>query len=232
MAMLEDTPYRVYYLIDKNRNHFREINPNVSSQNSSDSDDYKRISIRTRFNKENDFNSVKLIVVTRHDNDLYDHYNDDTTYEEFEWNDISESIVEIISKYYSDHNDEYQRIIKYADMINAMYENPKNILFTCDNEGRPRLGISGLPYIRNGEVLDMSITFSALNDSYFNICINDHNPDYKYQRSFTNDEFHEIVEKAKKYDQLKDIINGFVDDPAAGINLVESMMYNHHTPRW
>lgn len=239
MAMIESTPYRVYYLLNKsdNREVFNPINWNEPSSNSSDSDDDKKVRIHARFGKNNDFYSVVVVSVIKSDDCMYDYYSsdyeDNTDYREFKWDDIDEDIVEIVNRYYSRRETDRARIIRYADRIQAMYENPSNISFVVDIDGRPRVAISGLPYVRDNEVLDMDMTLSTLNESYFNICINDHNPNYRYPScSMTNDELREIIEKAKKYDQLRDRIIRTIDNPDADQKLIESMMYTPYNPRW
>lgn len=212
MAMLESTPYRVYYLIKKNRRNFSGISLNDSPVNSDNSNDTKRASIRVLFNEENNFDSVKLVFATRYEN--YNYYDDCSSYDEFKWNDIDDKVICLIRQYYDDHEDEYSRIVRYADMIQAMYENPDNISFSVDYEGRPRLDVSELPYVSGGKVNDLSVTISTLSDCYYNICINNHDPDASYSsESFTNSELHDIVSKAKKYDSLRSLVGNLLDYP-------------------
>ena len=231
MAMLEDTPYRVYYLIDKNKDKFRRLRVTEPSLNSSISEDDEQISIRALLNTENKFDSVKLAVSHIYEDYTYEYYNYDShrpTYNEYMWNNIDDKVVGIIKNYYQKHEDEYQRIVKYADMIQAMYENPENISFTCDNEGRPRLVISGLPYINDGEVCDISLTISGLNDTYYHICLNDRDSKSKlHSNSFDNHTLEELINKSSKYDQMKDGINGFLDEPDILSRLLASLRYNY-----
>lgn len=238
MAMLESTPYRVYYLLSTSDNNqaFNPINWNESCRDANDSDDRKVI-IRARFGKNNDFYSVVVASVIKSERRTYDYYSygyeDNDDCRQFKWDKIDEDIVDIVNRYYSKREDDRTRIIEYADRIQAMYENPDNISFTVGIDGHPRLSVKGLPYIRDGKVLDMDVKLSTLNESYYNICLNDHNPEYRYHScSFTNDDLREIIEKARKYDQLCDRIVRMIDYPDEDQRILESMMYTPYNPRW
>lgn len=235
MAMLESTPYRVYYLLNTSDNNqvFNPVNWD-ESDNSIDSD--KKVIIHARFDKNNDFYSVVVVSVVKSESHTYDYYyvqeaNED--YRQCKWDDIDEDIVDIVNRYYSKREKDRIRIIEYADRIQAMYENPDRISFTVGIDGQPRLSVTGLPYIRDGKVLDMDLTLSTLNESYYNICLNDNNPEYKNSScSVTNDELREVIEKAKKYDQLRDRIIRMIDYPDDDQRIQESMMYTPYNPRW
>ena len=228
MAKLESTPYRVFYLINhsENRQVLSKMNWNAIASNSQDSDSSKKITIFSRMKTEGDFDTVEVVATIT--TDRYDYtYPSDDDYNRrvFKWNDIDEDIVELVNKYYRTRSREYDRAINYADMIESMFDKPENISFTVDYEGRPRLAVRGLPYIRDNKVLDLSITISSLSDSYYDICINDHDPSTKYSsESFTNNDLHEIVAKAKRYDQLRDRVMRVLDDPDYDMRFIESMM--------
>ena len=214
MPELESTPYRVYYLVSSNSEYFDNIDLTENRTN-----DYETsISIKAVFGRMNDFNTVKLIVTTWVDSDssdLYDYYSDNTQYEEYNWNDISEKVISIINDYYSTRDQEYQTIIRYADMIQSLYEDSTSVSFDCSSHGQPRVLALGIPYIRDGEVLSTSIRLTAPSKYQLCISVDDHNPKYKNNSSirFTVDELREIMKKAEKYDKLRDRVLGIFDDP-------------------
>lgn len=223
MAMLESTPYRVFYLINKpdmDDYHIHIFNWNQYRGAVEDSDRSTIRRIVAPMTKENDFYSVKVkVLINDPDNPEvigdYVDYNREYTYD---WNDIDDEIVYTVNNYYNQNSDARRELIGYADMIQALCENKESIKLSISSDGYPRLEVKGLPYIdeEKREVLSLDTAISQ----FKMICEYDLRIDEKGKESIYGrpSKLREMIAKAEKYDSMLTIISNFLDRPEGILN--------------
>lgn len=219
MAMLEETPYRVYYLID---NYYTTSgkydskcvwrSEHISERNITGVENYY---IDTELPSYNDFYSLKVRLkkVTRTVIKNGDSLEDET--EKFfgsnPWNDLSELVVSIINDFY-DRSVETRRIrkniVKYADLVQILIENPEKVIeVDMDDRGIPSIDIHGLPMMADPfKRLDLKIgTDESCND-----CVLTLSGGMNEELSLTTRELYDCKRKSDSYDNFCKVIHDAV----------------------
>ena len=178
MAMLESTPYRVYYLINCPWNTYENRRLwDYKRSKEGDLGVYTRI--KAVMTKPNDFSSVivKATGVSEVDCIIGENVTD---YEDMPWYDISEDFIRIINNYYDreDNKGKRDQQIRYADRIEKLLTEHDSFKLTLDSRGFPRVEIRGLPYLNSDNALDETRVIIELNDE---------GTDYKYTISTGKD---------------------------------------------
>lgn len=148
MPILEDTKYRVYYLINNGVCDYPDSkfmwNPNYENQGTED-----QINRYIVIEAETDEKFMN-VTVKAHEETKYLHKNkvEKARFRTMPWNDIDEDIIDIVNIFYSkrDNGDLRRRQISYADRIQRLFENPAAIDLKII-EGSPKVSITGLPYL-------------------------------------------------------------------------------------
>ena len=224
MAMLETTPYRVFYLINcpENTPDFRFI-WGLDVDRTEDTQTSKYTSIVATMNVPNDFSSV---VVEAMDVTEYRFFNSElgtrseqTSYKScppMPWNDIDERIVNLVERMYERSDNEgygrRERQIDYADSIQKLFENPNSIKLSVDERGNPKVEVHGLPYLYTAGRPDTAsvVIDSSLysNDYVYTI---DMGSDYYNPVTFTGNELHDHIYKSKKYEEVRETMKKLLD---------------------
>lgn len=224
MAMLESTPYRVYYLINcpENTPDFRFIwgldvdrTADVDGPGSCQTNRYT--SVVATLKDPNDFSSAVVeamdVIEMRMYNRELDIMSEQTSYQTYPvmpWNDIDQRIVDMIDAFYAkdDNKGRRKRQVDYADRIQELFENPESVKVSIDDHGHPHVDIRGLPYLYTGGRSECAIV-SIKSDPYMN--------DYEYTIdmgssyyepvTFTGVELHNYISQSKKYQEIDKVMS-------------------------
>ena len=215
MAMLETTPYRVFYLINcpENTPDFRFI-WGLDVERTSDTQINRYTSIVATMKVPNDFSSVVVEAMditeyrvldsesgTRSDQKSY------KSYSPMPWNDMDEKIVSLIEGMYERSDNEgygrRERQIAYADSIQRLFESPDSIRLSVDEHGNPKVEVHGLPYLyKAGKSDEASVVIDgSVNPNDYTYTI-DMGSDYYKPVTFTGRELHGHIYQSIKYDEV------------------------------
>ena len=216
MAMLEVTPYRVFYLINcpENTPDFRFI-WGLDVDRTDDSQTNRYTSIVALMEEPNDFSSVVVEATDVVDTRTYNKSGTTTeqtsyrSYPRMPWNDIDDKLVDLINSMYDRSDSEgcgrRQRQIDYADGIQKLFEDPESLKLSVDENGYPRIEVHGLPYLytagrpdKASVVIDGSM---CSNDYKYTI---DMGSDYYELMTFTGNELHNHIYQSKRYDEVRE----------------------------
>lgn len=216
MAMLEVTPYRVFYLINcpENTPDFRFI-WGLDVDRTEDSQTNRYTSIVAFMEEPNNFSSVVVeatdVVETRTLN-RSGTTKEQTSYKShprMPWNDIDDRLVNLINSMYERSGSEgygrRQRQIDYADGIQRLIEDPESLKLSVDESGYPRVEVRGLPYLYTaGRPDKVSVVIDSRtyqNDYTYTI---DMGSDYYEPVTFTGSELHNHIYQSKKYEEVRE----------------------------
>lgn len=216
MAILEPTPYRVYYLLNnyyvKSDNYSVNCIWHSKRINEKDKTGVINYYIDTKFKEYPDFYS--LMVCPRKETMIITDYSIGSTkdykiedMDETPWNDIDEFIVDIIKKFYKGpeesqnilfKNNNYEKVIAYADFMQKFIDHPEDIIRTSiDDNGLPVIDIDGLVYNKDPyRKLDIRIKSSKSGTDYeYTI-----NPEMNSKLSFSTKNLYDYKRKSENYD--------------------------------
>lgn len=220
MAMLEETPYRVYYLINNHYTVSDKYNSKcvwrserISERGITGVENYY---IDSELPSGNDFYSLKVrlkkvtrTVIKDSNNSL-----DDETERFFgstPWNDLSDLVVSIINDFY-DRSEETRRIrkdiVEYADLVQTLVEHPEKVIeVDLDDRGIPSIGIHGLPMMADPfKRLDLTIgTDESCND-----CVLKLSYGMNEELSLTMRDLYDFKRKSDSYDNFCRVIHDAV----------------------
>lgn len=207
MAMLESTPYRVYYLINCpwNTCGHRYI---WDLKELADGELYYYTYIRAVMTKPNDFSSVIVkatgitdAVMSDNGNYVYENSSD---YADMPWDDIDDGIVKVINDYYNDSRrvGYREQQIRFADKVEKLLTDSNSFKVVINSKGFPKVEVKGLPYLTmDPDLGDANVTLEL--DKFGN--------DYRYTIDTGLDdiieasgkELHQFIRDSKNYDKLQ-----------------------------
>ena len=229
MSKLAETPYEVFYLINNSLN--TEGNRSLWDMKEERKGDtvtstYTKI-VAYKDDSDNRFESVivkatKITDTTTYLQDigLYQSKSVHEDYPPMKWDDLDPEIVEIINKYYDEHETDYDNpranYLEYASGIKHLIEDDNSIVLSIDKKGLPRIVIDKLPIVKHGEYDDYVDESLIIESSPFRI-------GYEYTIGTTDEEeikvdvnkLFEYMDKARRYDKIRELMKdilGFDDE--------------------
>ena len=219
MAMLEETPYRVYYLINNYYTTFGKYDSkhvwrieHISERDITGVESYyiesELPSDRNFYSLEVSLKKVTHTVVKNGD------FLEDKTEKFFgstPWNGLSELVVSIVNEFY-DRSKETRRIrkniVKYADLVQTLVESPEKVIeVDIDDRGIPSIEIYGLPMTADPfRRLDLKIG----TDESCNNCVLKLSDGVNEELSLTTRDLYDYKRKSDSYDNFCRVIHDAV----------------------
>lgn len=207
---LADTPYRVFYLIENglcNRSDGEfHWNLRVERDDRGHQTNYHTV---IRAFQEDDFNRVWVGAydVVR---GLYDGHVEVSNYREMPWYDMDEDVVSIVKAYYgrNGHGGDFQRQVRFADMVQNLLENSDSVRVTVSELGCPMVSVNGLPHLYTGGgrgSVDLKVEMGFTGGDYL---IDIRDGDRRFTTDFNG--LWNMKRQSDMYDELYDYLRDFL----------------------